>query len=281
MNQKQSKTISFLKNKSKYDQGRYSLLLVTILSVVNLFSIVLTDTYYLFSSYITQFLAIEGALWYIETQQVVFPIVFGVIGFVTVIPYFLCFLFSKKRAGWMIAALVLFSLDSVLFLIDFVYLIAMGDLSMLIDLAIRIWVLVSLALGVKYGLRTETSEAEMKAEAEATALDYDPEAGDAFDEMAAVTRTLTVARAKSFVGCAMKTLIFVNGKEVESLKNGETKTVQINGKECELFILGPNNVAISNTVTVPAGYDNKSYTVKCKTGFSTMQIILEEGTLEK
>ena len=278
MNQQKPNTLSFLKNKNGYDQGRGALLAVIILSVVNLFSVTLTDTYFLFSSYVTQLLAVWGAVFYLETQAVVFPIIFGILGLITVVPYVLCYLFSKKRAGWMIAAFVLFGIDSLIFLVDFISLITVGEISMLMDLVIRIWVIVSLAQGVKYGLRVKKDEESTEAESVPTAADYHPDGEEVFDEMASVTRSLTVSREKSFAGCALKLFIFTNGKERESLKNGETQTVEIDGRECELVIMAANGAA-GDAVKIPAGYDNKRYTVKCKTGMTQMRIIIEENAL--
>lgn len=281
MNQNKPTPVSFLQNKNRYDQGRYALLTVVILSLINLFSIVAIDRYYLFSSYVTKFLGVKGAILYMDTGDVIFPILYGFIGFITVIPYFLCFLFSKKHVGWMIGALALFSIDSACFLSEFFLYVSVGELSTILDALVRVWVLVSLAMGVKYGLRVNKDEKEMEAvETSATPLDYNPEETEGFDEMREVSRTVTVAREKSFVGCALKLFIFVNGKENESLKNGETQTVQIDGRECELVIMAANGAA-SDAVKIPAGYDSKRYTVKCKMGFSVMKIILEEGTPQK
>ena len=271
MNPQKPNTRSFLQNKNRYDQGRGALLAVVILSLVNLISVTLSDVYFLFSSYVTQLFAFWGALLYLETQAVVFPVIFGIIGLITVVPYFLCYLFSKKRAGWMIAAFVLFGVDSLIFLVDFISLISVGEISMLMDLVIRIWVIVSLAQGVKYGLRVKKDEEEGIASEQ----DDEQSGEDAFDEMASVTRTITVTREKSFAGCALKLFIFTNGKEQESLKNGETQTVQIDGRECELVIMAANGAA-SDAVKIPAGYEGKRYTVKCKTGMTQMRILIEE-----
>ena len=177
MNQNKPPLASFLQNKNRYDQGRYALLTVVILSLINLFSIVAIDRYYLFSSYVTKFLGVKGAIMYMDTGDVIFPILYGFVGFITVIPYFLCFLFSKKHVGWMIGALALFSIDSACFLSEFFLYVSVGELSTILDALVRVWVLVSLAMGVKYGLRVNKDEKEMEAvETSATPLDYNPEA---------------------------------------------------------------------------------------------------------
>ena len=93
----------------KYKRSRYNLLLVAIVSVINLFSLALSQTYFLFSAQIPSFFV--ELFMYTEEGEIapfadlIIPIVLGVI---LTIPYLLCFFFSKKRPGWMVAALVFF-----------------------------------------------------------------------------------------------------------------------------------------------------------------------------
>lgn len=264
-------------NDAKYRNMRISLLLIVIASTVNLFSIILTETYFLFSAYITQLLALVGYSLYLETQMIVYPIVMGVIGLITVVPYLLCFIFSKKHVGWMIGALVIFSLDSLLFLPDFFAFLMQGDVSMILDLAIRIYALVSLAMGVSYGLKAKKETAN--------AADAIPTMGDAtvgvgadyvpsFDaQVSDVTREVTVTRKKSFVGCAMPIVIYVNGKEVCRLKNGETQTVTVGSNSFELGAKSTNGLCAGSTM-VPTGTDALSYQAAIKTGMVANHIVL-------
>ena len=267
---KTQNALNNLKNDAKYKQGRYALLLIAIFSIINLFSVVLTETYYLFSSYITQLLAILGYTFYLETGAVVWVIVFGLLGLISVVPYLVCYFLSKTRVGWMIASLVLFSVDSLIFC---VLELPFFDASLVLDIAIRIWALVSLILGVKYGLALknalETADPILNTAEEASAEEEN-------DEMSFVERRITVTRAKSFVGCAVALSCIVNGKVVETLKNGETKVLPINGKACEFVVMSPNGDA-SDIMYIPAGYESKSYTVKCKTGMTAFRVILEES----
>ena len=71
-----------------------------------------------------------------------------VLSVIYVFPYLLCFIFSKKRKGWMIAALVLFLIDSAFFAIDVLPLLMTGDISFLFDAIIRVYALVTLIVGI-------------------------------------------------------------------------------------------------------------------------------------
>ena len=132
----------------KYKRSRYNLLLVTIVSVINLFSLALSQTYFLFSAQIPSFFV--ELFMYTEEGEIapfadlIIPIVLGVI---LTIPYLLCFFFSKKRPGWMVAALVFFVFDCI-FLVTMYYL---SDV--IIDLLFHAWVLFYLVTGVINGYK--------------------------------------------------------------------------------------------------------------------------------
>lgn len=137
---------------NKYRNCRANLLLVTIVSILNLFSLALSQTYFLFSARMPSFL-IELILVSVEEgaeipfSDLLIPIVIGV---VMTVPYLLCWIFSKKRVGWMIAALVLFSLDCVFMLI-------MYNLSaVVLDLLFHAWVMFYLITGVIHGFKLKS-----------------------------------------------------------------------------------------------------------------------------
>ena len=95
--------------------GRYSLLLIVILTVVNLIMTILdTNTYFLFSASVPYYLVFVGmgiengfvdGAWNVKGTLTYTGLV---IALVIVAVYLLCWLLSKKRAGWLTAALVLF-----------------------------------------------------------------------------------------------------------------------------------------------------------------------------
>ena len=126
----------------KINSARSSLLFIVILSIVNIFAIS-GGSYFLFSAYLPQVfiaLAVYG------DPSLLMPMI--VLSVIYVFPYLLCFIFSKKRKGWMIAALVLFIIDSIFFVIDVLPLFMLGDVSFIMDAIIRVYALVSLITGV-------------------------------------------------------------------------------------------------------------------------------------
>lgn len=269
---------------AKYKSMRLSLLLIAIFSTINLLSIVFAETYFLFSAYLPQILAIEGYALYLETELAAFPIIMGLIGFVTVIPYFVCWIFSKKHIGWMIGALVMFSLDTLLFLPDFLMYLLGGDFSMLLDLVFHVYALVSLAMGVSYGLKVKKESANL-AEAIPTMADVLAESGTDYAPASTpkaddVQRTVTVTRKKSFVGCAMPIVIYVNGKEVCRLKNGESQTFTVGSNAFELGAQMSNGLCVGSTM-VSEGTTALSYQAAIKSGMMTSHIELTQmPTLE-
>ena len=100
--------------------GRYSLLLIVILTVVNLIMTILdTNTYFLFSASVPYYLVFVGmgiengfvdGAWNVKGTLTYTGLV---IALVIVAVYLLCWLLSKERAGWLTAALVLFIVDTV------------------------------------------------------------------------------------------------------------------------------------------------------------------------
>jgi hypothetical protein len=139
----------------KYNRSRANLLLVLLFTVINLFTVTFGDSYFLFSATIPmlfplgcagiaadpEFMAEMGLA---AEDATTLMIVGLVIGIVLVIPYLLCWIFSKKRVGWMVAALVFFALDCLFLLMTF-------DVSSIPDILIHAWVMFYLITGVKHG----------------------------------------------------------------------------------------------------------------------------------
>ncbi|MBQ4324944.1 MAG: hypothetical protein IJC29_04030 [Clostridia bacterium] len=276
--------VETLKNESKYRTARLMLLLIVILSAVNVFAIAL-ETRFLFSSYFTQLLAEIGLVLYAETGEIVLYIVFAVIALISVVPYLVCWIFSgKKRAGWMIAALVLFSLDSVFFLIDYVFLFTSEQYVFLIsytaDLVIRAVALWYLAWGVKHGFSArwaaQNAQGAQQQENPAYMTADAPVQGEAQDAAAAsVTRQITVTRQKSFAGAALRLICQLDGVQVAALKLGETATFSADGASHELLIFAGKGGSVEG-VTIPAGTQNRSYVAKIKMGMLAGSVVIEE-----
>lgn len=134
---------------SKAKNGRHSLLLIIVFTIINLVMILLDqDTYFLFSAsvpYYTTLLvkAIENG--FVDGPWTNGPATMQalVFSFVVLTVFFLCWLLSDKRRGWLIAALVLFIVDT-LAMVLFTYVLYDTPVSNLVDLFFHIWAIVEL-----------------------------------------------------------------------------------------------------------------------------------------
>lgn len=155
-----------------YNIARGNLLLVVIFTLINVVSAAFgSETYFLFTAAIPHYISYLGALlcgkypseYYTELgidAEDLFPESF-IIGFIVVAViitalYFVFWLLSKKHAGWLIAALVCFSLDT----IAMIWLYGLA-FEMILDVLFHAWVLYYLITGVRahYKLRALPEEA--------------------------------------------------------------------------------------------------------------------------
>lgn len=138
----------------QYNMARNNLILMIGLTLLNVIILALgSDTMMLFSATVPYFVAGMGI--YSEI-----PFLMGVgiaIAVVILLVYFLCWLFSKKHYGWMIAALVLFGIDTLCMI--GMYWIAQ-DFSGILDIVIHAWVMYYLIVGVRYGAQLKQLPAE-------------------------------------------------------------------------------------------------------------------------
>ena len=143
----------------KYNSSRTNILLALILTVVNIGMLIAGgDSYFLFSIFIPYYAVMMGTIltghyppdWTPEDYADLpvldnsFLVVMIVIAVAIMAFYLLSWIFSSKhRVGWLIFALAFFSADTLLML-----LLGGFDLTVLVDLAFHIWVVVSLAMGI-------------------------------------------------------------------------------------------------------------------------------------
>lgn len=153
---KETQTVSQRqKLEGRYVSARMNILWVVLFTVINLVLLVAnSNTYFLFSAFIPYAIADLGmyicgkypADFYESQFEAVdssaLVILLGVAAVICVL-YLLCWLFSKKgRVGWIIVALVFFTLDTVLML-----LFGLGADS-IIDVLFHGWVIISLSMGI-------------------------------------------------------------------------------------------------------------------------------------
>lgn len=149
---------------NKYGIARSNLLLVILFTLINsVISFAHGNFYFLFSASIPYYVASFSAAWAYSPEDIglepaanptAILVIGAVIAAVLLVPYLLCWIFSKKHYGWMIAALVLFSLDSVWLLLNF-------HIGLILDILFHAYVLYYLIMGVRYGLLSrQAAEAE-------------------------------------------------------------------------------------------------------------------------
>lgn len=130
----------------KYINARRNLLLMMAFTVINVIVLsVGSDTMLLFSATLPYMAAIFA-------PEFGVPVIAALlIGLAFIVPYLLCWIFSKKRWGWMIVALILFAFDTLLMI--GMYLLVGGLADGIFDIVIHIWVLYYLIIGVRYGAK--------------------------------------------------------------------------------------------------------------------------------
>lgn len=194
---------------AKYKRSRANLLLVIVFTVVNLFTVTFGNTYFLFSANLPMLfpaVATEIAadaeyllsLGLMPEDGTAVVIVGLILGLILTVPYLLCWIFSKKRPGWMVAALVFFSIDCLV-------LLGLYDLTdVLFDLLIHGWVMFYLITGVTHGFKLKTmpedeplpsfqdiTAEEVAAEAPVEACEEVPAADVEIPEEAVVEETVS------------------------------------------------------------------------------------------
>lgn len=231
----------------KYRVARYNLLLLVIFTTVNIIiSMVNGDVFFLFSAMVPYFFSMIGACGFYVPEEsgmeeiaeiidpLTFMIVMCVIAVVLTVPYLLCWAFSKKHYGWMIAALVMFSLDSLFMLLFF-------DLvEMIINILGHAWVLYYLIMGVRNGIKVKKEEKEAAEKAAVGAGDADAYtmyeamasgADASYDAEPTVAVPLRSAEAAEVSGQKVKVLVKAEyeGRMILYRKVGKTEELVIDG----------------------------------------------------
>lgn len=170
---------------NKCSNASHNILLVVAFTAINIILLVAnSNSYFLFSAYIPYALADIGmflcGMYPAEYYTEFFPgmeflpkgvfVVTLVIAVVILVLYLLCWIFARKfKIGWLITALVLFSIDTIVlllfngFVIDFV-----------IDYIFHAWVIFSLINGLVAYTKLKKLPAEEEQPVAATVLNAEP-----------------------------------------------------------------------------------------------------------
>ena len=167
---------------NKYKVSRANLLLVLAFTAINLILLLInSNTYFLFSAFIPYFIADLGMLmcgkypaeFYVddfagmEFLDTSFLVVMVVIAFAVLALYLLAWFLSKNnKVGWLIFALILFGIDTVL-----MFLLSGISVSSIFDILFHAWVIYELAVGIHAHYKLKALPPE-EAPAPSDAFDY-------------------------------------------------------------------------------------------------------------
>ncbi|MBQ9781327.1 MAG: hypothetical protein IJW00_10360 [Clostridia bacterium] len=273
--QSPQKPIALSQNETKYKNMRLMLLMTFILSAANCLTLVLLDMFFCLSAYTPLVFIAVGSQMATEMGSMIFYIIAALFALITIVPFLLCYIFSKKHVGWMIAGLVLFSADTLFLVVD---LVTAFSATLLYCLVFHVYIVVTLAMGVKYGLAVKKEKEAVTnidgtMDPYAATETYVPQADGSFaysteNAYTDVRRTVTVIRKKSFMGCAVPFICYAGNRQVCSLKNGKSDTFEATG---ESFILraGSSNGLVVGEIQVPAGTENVTFEISMKMGMVT------------
>ena len=165
----------------KYRSSRMILLLVVLCTAINLILLVAyADTYFLFSAFIPYYLTMLGMVlcgrypesfyedieWELLFLDDSFFVSLLVVSILLTALYLLAFFLSKKqRVGWLIFALVFFSLDTIGML-----LISGIALESILDVLFHGWVIYDLSVGIRAHYKLKNLPAEEEASDAGTAV---------------------------------------------------------------------------------------------------------------
>lgn len=139
--------IKVSKEIKNYKIARTNIMVFIIFTIVNMFML-FADVYFLFSIYSSTSFFVAGVVWK-EVYGNSFLVLGFAIGLLILAVFFVFWLLSKKHRWSMIVLLILFSLDSVLLIVDCISAMKEGAFSLLVDIVFHALMMYYLVLGVK------------------------------------------------------------------------------------------------------------------------------------
>ena len=144
----------------RYKRARSSLLLMMLFTVINTVQAAMGSlSYFVFSDYLAYYCALFGRAFYEESGLTLYIVVGCAFAALILVPYLLCWIFSKKRRGWLIAGLVLFIVDTLALLGFSVVLEMLAD--NILDFVFHGWAIFELIAAWKADKKLEEMPPEM------------------------------------------------------------------------------------------------------------------------
>lgn len=275
------------KKVQRYKNGISAIIIFAVLSVINVFAYAYTETYFLFSSYVS--LVATSVLLELGAGSVAI-----IVSLILVAPYVVFAILARKRPWAMIVSLVLVSVDTLFLLLD---VLLTGDVaviaSFIVDIICHALVIVELLIAVinkdavklmaEEKLRGESLPDQVKTEVlpdgqVVTVLEDTDVFSDVQNDsaLANVKRKITITRNKAYVNGGLKFGVVMDGVEVVQLKNGETANIMVSGS-AHAFCIQLQNYN-SNYLQIPAGTEDRAYVVTHITKwFSPCEIRIDEA----
>ena len=138
----------------KYNSTRMNLLLVVILTAVNIILYIAgSESMLLFSASVPYYAVIFGSVMPLPILSIPCYVIAGI----CILVYLLSWIFSKKRSGWLVVALVFFIVDTIAMVALYV---SAQDFSGILDIVLHAYILYSLFVGVSTGKKLKNMPAE-------------------------------------------------------------------------------------------------------------------------
>ncbi len=192
---------------NKYSAARSNLLIVVAFSLVNILMLATNSgTYFLFSASVPYLLTDIGMAlcgmyppeYYegLEGMYILDKSVFVILLVISLLilgVYLICWIFSKKKCGFLITALVLFSIDTVVMLLSY-------GLSSIVDLVFHVWIIVILSMGISAHFKLKKLPPEENViEGEFNEISENGEANPALSDSVALRPVDPTVKARIFL----------------------------------------------------------------------------------
>jgi hypothetical protein len=142
----------------RYSVGRMTLGIFCCAAVISTLLQALLGWNIPLNAYMSSTLVSTGVLLYLQEGQILYVIMTTVFALVALVPYLLCWHFSKKRRGWMIAAAVMLALETLLLLLDALTVLANGEFFHLFAFLCHVVLLVPVLLALRKNRPSKTTE---------------------------------------------------------------------------------------------------------------------------
>lgn len=167
--------VDILKHTANFKKARSNFVLAVAFTLANLILIYLDASFYFpFSIYTPLSFLMNGKFEALYNGDNLYLIVSVIIALVILALFFLCWLISGKKRVFILIALILFGIDSVIMLIDAISVLDTLDASFLIDIAFHAWVLYFLVMGTMAWAKLRGVSPEAVAAAQACGVNPAP-----------------------------------------------------------------------------------------------------------